>query len=120
MLIGHSRIKNPLHGIPKDRLLDQVSHFAHNNDLVDILPLLQKGALVAQNPGAVDSISELDDQDRQVLLKESTHRWRHPKSLYFTIILNSIAAAVQGWDQTGKLSPHPGGRVLPGIYVPVC
>jgi hypothetical protein len=23
-------------------------------------------------------------------------------TLYFTIILNSIAAAIQGWDQTGK------------------
>jgi hypothetical protein len=24
--------------------------------------------------------------------------------LYFTIILNSIAAAIQGWDQTGMLT----------------
>ena len=31
-----------------------------------------------------------------------THRWRHPRILYFTIILNSIAAAIQGWDQTGS------------------
>jgi hypothetical protein len=67
--------------------------------------LLKKGALVAQNPGDVDSIEELDDDDRRVLRDEYTHRWRHPRTLYLTIILNSIAAAIQGWDQTGEASP---------------
>jgi len=36
------------------------------------------------------------------LREEVTHRWKHPKTLYFTIILNSIAAAIQGWDQEGS------------------
>lgn len=58
--------------------------------------------MVAQNPHAIDSITELDDTDRQVLADELAYRWRHPKMLYFTIFLNSIAAAIQGWDQTGK------------------
>jgi hypothetical protein len=35
------------------------------------------------------------------LREEVTHRWKHPWALYFTIILNSIAAAIQGWDQEG-------------------
>jgi hypothetical protein len=35
------------------------------------------------------------------LREEVTHRWKHPRILYYTIILNSIAAAIQGWDQTG-------------------
>lgn len=30
------------------------------------------------------------------------HRWRQPKALYLTVILCSIGAAVQGWDQTGS------------------
>jgi len=30
------------------------------------------------------------------------HKWRQPIALYFTIILCSIGAAVQGWDQTGS------------------
>ena len=47
-------------------------------------------------------ISELDEADRQVLREEITHKWKHPRILYFTIILNSIAAAIQGWDQTGR------------------
>lgn len=56
---------------------------------------------MAQNPSQVDTIAELDDADREALLIERTKRWNHPKMLYFTIILNSIAAAIQGWDQTG-------------------
>jgi len=95
------RIKNPLHGIPKAQLLEDVENFANEYGLIDILPLLQKGALVAQNPAGVDQIAELDDADREALLIERTRRWHHPKMLYFTIILNSIAAAIQGWDQTG-------------------
>jgi hypothetical protein len=65
--------------------------------------LLKKGALVAQSPHEIDHIDELDDEDRRVLRGEISHKWRHPKMLYFTIVLNSIAAAIQGWDQTGNL-----------------
>lgn len=71
---------------------------------MDILPLLKKGALLAQNPRDLDKIDGLEDSERADILMEVTHRWRHPKTLYFTIILNSIAAAIQGWDQTGEFS----------------
>jgi hypothetical protein len=65
---------------------------------------LRKGALAAQSPGAIDQIFELDEAERQFLREEVTHRWKHPKILYFTIILNSIAAAIQGWDQVIRSS----------------
>jgi len=70
--------------------------------LTEIQPLLRKGALVAQNPAGIDEIEELDESDRIALREEVTHRWKQPKPLYFTIVLNSIAAAIQGWDQTGS------------------
>jgi hypothetical protein len=94
------RVRNPLTGIPREALLQDVENFANENNLQDILPLLKKGALVAQSPHAIEHIPELDESEREILRSEVTHRWRHPKILYFTIILNSIAAAVQGWDQT--------------------
>lgn len=83
--------------------------FSTKYGLEDIRPSLIKGALVAQNPTGIDRITELDENDRLVLSEEVTHKWRHPKLLYFTIVLNSIAAAIQGWDQTGthpENSPH--------------
>lgn len=71
--------------------------------MADIRNDLIKGALVAQSPLRIDQIHELDDEDRRVLHEEITHKWKHPRVLYLTIILNSVAAAIQGWDQTGKL-----------------
>ncbi|QVM11100.1 hypothetical protein D8B26_005751 [Coccidioides posadasii str. Silveira] len=95
-------IRNPLSDIPKDQLLRDVENFASKKNMTDILPLLQKGALVAQNPADFENIPELDESDREALRNEVTHRWRHPWALYYTIGLNSIAAAIQGWDQTGS------------------
>lgn len=89
-------IKNPLVGIPKDQLMEDVEAFAQKNDLMDIVPLLRKGALVAQSPKDFENIPELDDMDRLVLREEETRRWKHPWALYMTITLNSIAAAIQG------------------------
>lgn len=94
-------IKNPLTGIPKDQLIQDVDLFATQNKLTHIKELLVKGALVAQSPASIEHISELEESDRDVLRREVTNRWNQPKTLYFTIVLNSIAAAIQGWDQTG-------------------
>lgn len=70
--------------------------------MTDQLPLLQKAALVAQNPPAFEEVSALDETERDALRNEVLHKWRQPWSLYFTVILCSIGAAVQGWDQTGS------------------
>jgi hypothetical protein len=70
--------------------------------LTEALPYLRKGALVAQKPDSFESLEELDEEDRQKLREEQEHRWKHPKALYYTILLNSISAAIQGWDQTGS------------------
>ena len=45
--------------------------------MMDILVYLRKGALLAQNPGGVEDIPELDDADREVIRREKT-RMRAP------------------------------------------
>lgn len=95
-------VRNPLVGIPKHQLLSDVEEFANTYGLAEALPLLRKGALIAQSPLRYDSIPELDQDEREALHIERTRRWKHPRMLYFMIILNSIAAAIQGWDQTGS------------------
>ena len=96
------RIQNPLAGIPRATLLRNVEDFARDANMLDDIPLLQKGALVAQDPPAFESIDELDEIERDALRNEVLHKWRQPVALYFTVILCSIGAAVQGWDQTGS------------------
>ncbi|KAF1363524.1 D-xylose-proton symporter [Lizonia empirigonia] len=95
-------IRNPLTDVPKAELLSDVSLFAKEHQLEEIEPLLIKGALVAQSPALFEEIEELDDGDRTAFREEVTHRFKLPKMLYYTVILNSIAAAIQGWDQTGS------------------
>lgn len=81
--------------------MENVKNYASRNDLESLTELLQKGALAGQNPAEIDSIHELTEEDREVLREEVTRRWKQPWALYYTIVLNSIAAAIQGWDQTG-------------------
>lgn len=117
--LTHHRIRNPLIGIPKHQLLSDVETFANKHNLTDILPTLIKGALVAQSPHHADKITELDDEDRRVLNEEVTHRWKHPKQLYMTIILNSVAAAIQGVSNLFSNAPYglsSSGKILTATY----
>jgi hypothetical protein len=111
ILIETHRIRNPLVGIPRPELLADVETFANENGLVEHLPLLRKGALIAQNPGGYETIEELDPEERDALHIEATKRWSHTRTLYLTIILNSIAAAIQGWDQTGSRYSMRSGQI---------
>ncbi|KAJ7213653.1 hypothetical protein B0H12DRAFT_1155841 [Mycena haematopus] len=95
----NARIQNPLHGIPKARLLAQVEEFVGEKGLDDKLKLFQKGALLAQNPKTFESIPELDEEDKDAIRREITHKWSQPRDLYLTVILCSIGGV---WDQTGS------------------
>lgn len=70
--------------------------------LPDEVEYFKKGALAAQNMRSYEEIQELTEADRNILRNEAENRWKHPKALYFTIVMNSVSAAVQGWDQTGS------------------
>ncbi|KAI2607911.1 hypothetical protein GGR54DRAFT_643840 [Hypoxylon sp. NC1633] len=99
-----ARIKNPLKGIPREKLMRDVEAFAHEKNMVEQLPILRKGALVAQNPHDfedLDGEEALDEAELKALRDEIHHRWRMPARLFLTIATCSIGAAVQGWDQTG-------------------
>jgi hypothetical protein len=117
-----TRIRNPLVGVSREVLMQDVENYANENDLGDIIELLRKGALVAQSPEMVDVIPDLDETERESLRREITNKWRQPKILYFTIILNSIAAAIQGWDQTGSNGANLSWPLEFGIpdFLPEC
>jgi hypothetical protein len=91
-------------GIPRDELLADVEEFCTENGISEHLEIFRKGALLAQNPREYDTMDDFDATEREALHIERTKRWAQTKTLYFTIFLNSIAAAIQGWDQTGELT----------------
>lgn len=120
-----TRIKNPLVGVPREALLQDVEEFARANNLNDVLPLLKKGAIAAQvqYAEAIQALPELDEDEKQNLAEEITHKWRHPAILYFTIILNSIAGVYRKghmWATANAVQPLSRGGIKPVRTVQIC
>lgn len=86
--------------------MNDVGNFAQNKGIAEHTHILQKGALVAQDPNnyhvGEGTSHALTDSEVNVLRHEVLHKWSHPTKLYLTILTCSIGAAVQGWDQTGS------------------
>uniref|UniRef100_A0A2D3VAC4 Probable polyol transporter 5 n=1 Tax=Ramularia collo-cygni TaxID=112498 RepID=A0A2D3VAC4_9PEZI len=97
-----AKVANPLADVADDDLMADVEHFAETKGLQSELDLLKKGALVAKDPNNFDALEILSQEEKDALRFEIDHKWKHPWPLYFTIVVCSIGAAVQGWDQTGS------------------
>lgn len=89
------RIKNPLAHLSKGQVLGDAESFAREHQLDDIVGFIKKGALLARNPASAHVVPGITDEELAAVGNEASHKWRQPKSLYFTIILCSIGAAVQ-------------------------
>lgn len=103
--LSHGRIKNPLVGIPRRTLLSDIDTFCKDKDLQAYRDTIRKGALVAQDPSGYEDIvgdDALSQDEIDALRDEVLHKWRAPRPLYLTILVCSLGAAVQGWDQTGS------------------
>ncbi|KAG1733548.1 hypothetical protein EDB19DRAFT_1929079 [Suillus lakei] len=94
-----AKLSNPLRGIPYDRLMADVEIFAQERGLTHLLPELKKGALVAQDSTCHDRLDIFTDEDKRILTEEVTHKWRQTSTLYYMVVMSSLAAAVQGMDE---------------------
>lgn len=111
--------RNHLAGLTKEELMEDVEAFAREKDLEHILDDLKKGALVAQDPKAFESLDELSEEEKELLRRETTHKWHQPFMMYFMtstfqlrgtsfylsltrfdLVLCAGSAIVQGMDQT--------------------
>ncbi|KAK7035227.1 hypothetical protein VNI00_011994 [Paramarasmius palmivorus] len=95
----NAKLANPLSGVPHERLIEEAKVFAETHGMEDLVLDFQKGALVAQDPTMFETLSMLTEEDKEVLRRETTHRWSHPVTLYYLVVLCSMAAAVQGMDE---------------------
>lgn len=98
----NARIQNPLYGKSRATLMRDVEEFVREKGLEDKVDLFKKGALLAAHPTEFETLQELTEDDKYWIRRETTHKWSQPWDLYKTIITCSLAAAVQGWDQTGS------------------
>ncbi|GJN94492.1 hypothetical protein Rhopal_007574-T1 [Rhodotorula paludigena] len=93
-------LENPLQGISHERLEAMGRAFAREKGLGEFEDEFAKGAQVAQDPLAFESLTLLNDEDRNVLRREVTHKWDQPWRLYSLVVCCSMAAAVQGMDES--------------------
>ena len=92
----NAKLANPLAGLSHDQLVSDADTFAKSHGLEEYAEVLQKGALLAQDPAAFESLPMLDENDRHILRREFTHKWSQPLTLYYLVVMCSVAAAVQG------------------------
>ncbi|KAI9815444.1 MAG: hypothetical protein M1827_002578 [Pycnora praestabilis] len=110
------RIQNPLFDVEPRDLMRRVQRFVELTQWPSRnIEILKLGSILAKNPNAINNMEEflaagqeaygnlrpLDADEVQHLKNERDAKWHQPENLYFTIILCSIGAAVQGWDQVG-------------------
>ncbi|TFY64940.1 hypothetical protein EVG20_g5772 [Dentipellis fragilis] len=94
------KLANPLAGIPHEQLIADAEEFAISHDLAHLVEEFKKGALVAQDPINFENMPLLTEDDKGVLRRELTNRWNQPAMLYYLVILCSVAACVQGMDES--------------------
>ncbi|KAJ5724149.1 hypothetical protein N7488_002184 [Penicillium malachiteum] len=92
--------QNPLAGFSREQLFENVEAFCRKFDLMDDLETFKKGALISQSPENATKLPELSEDERNALVREHTHKWHQPWQLYWLAIMCSLAAAVQGMDET--------------------
>lgn len=87
-----------------------VEDFATKHGLTDALPLLRKGALVAQDPNSYDEIGgaeALDDSEVDALRDEVLHKWKQSSFLYITVVMVSPSSISNtGQDFFDALAPN--------------
>ncbi|KEQ79356.1 hypothetical protein M438DRAFT_151375 [Aureobasidium pullulans EXF-150] len=96
--------------VDDDELPGRVESFIGENRIPVTYEVLLKGARMIKHEDLARSGRSLSEKQRSIpgltqadldLLKTEGH-WRHqPLTLYMTVALASVAAIVQGWDQTG-------------------
>jgi len=90
------KLANPLQGLSHEQLMADGEAFARDYGLAHLTEEFKKGALIAQNPAVFETLPLLTEQDKAILRRELTHKWDQPLTLYYLVILCSVAAAVQG------------------------
>ncbi|KAF8606304.1 proton myo-inositol cotransporter [Ceratobasidium sp. AG-I] len=96
---------NPLVLIPHDELEEKALEFARTSGLYEDADIIRKGALVAKDPFAFDSLPQLSADEKAELHYEQAHRWDQPKTLYNLVAMCAFAAIIQGMaDSTSYIA----------------
>lgn len=105
------KLANPLAGIPHDELVADAERFAIEHNMAHLVDEFRKGALVAQDPTAFETLDQLSEEDKNVFRRELTNRWDQPKTLYY-LVSSSIYFQVTDTELTILLRLLAGRSLL--------
>lgn len=94
----NARLANPLGDLTEEEVMNNAEAFAKANNLP--VESFRKGGLLAKSPNKFESMSILNEDDKIKLRREITHKYDQPFILYNLVVACSVAAAVQGMDES--------------------
>jgi hypothetical protein len=82
------KLANPLAGLNQERLAAMGEEYAKLAGLTsdEDMRAFRLGAMIAGDHTRYDTITELTDREREVLERETTHKWSNPSMLYWVIV----------------------------------
>lgn len=99
--------ENPLAGIEPQQLMRDVEDFCQRYNLTASEDIIKKGALVARDANTAVEVEGLTAEEKDALVNEKAHKWRHPWMLYWLCAMCSLSAATQGMDETANNGAVP-------------
>ena len=105
--VAYAKLQNPLAGMSYEELMDDVERFAREKNLMHAIEDFQKGALIAQRRSRFETIEVLTEEDKDLIRREKTNRWKQPVMMYYMTseFLESFSAATKvcradGWKKS--------------------
>lgn len=89
---------NILSQYTEEQVMQMGRNYALKHDLDPTL--FGRAAALARSPGDFNSMAFLSEDEKILLNNEITHKWHIPRKLVEVIALGSMAAAVQGMDES--------------------
>ena len=98
-----AKLRNPLAGLSEQQVIADVDAWCIERGLTEHQDAFRKGALIArmgQRDDGFEYVSQLTQEEKDILRREQASRWHQPFMLYFLVVLCAGSAIVQGMDQT--------------------
>ncbi|KAH9814218.1 hypothetical protein DFH28DRAFT_895265 [Melampsora americana] len=95
-----AKLQNPLTGLSIEELEAAAIEFCEKNALLDQVDNFKRGAVLAADPKNLERITHITDEERQFIDAETSHKWRQPMIMYYIAVISSMAAIVQGMDES--------------------
>jgi sugar porter (SP) family MFS transporter len=95
-----TRLENPLAGKDRETLEQDAIAFCNAHGLQEYVEDFRRGAYLAGFPHEIERVEGITDEELLAVRNEKDHKWNQPWQIYYVAIISSMAAVVQGMDES--------------------